>query len=141
MPNTYKLPQTKSEAKWEKQLTPEQYAVLRRKETELPFTGKLLYNKAKGQYLCVACGQALFSSNTKFDSHSGWPSFYDVIKQDAIKLNHDTSTGMERIEVVCRHCGSHLGHVFDDAPKQPTGKRYCINSAALNFKADKTVKN
>ncbi|MGD0284068.1 MAG: peptide-methionine (R)-S-oxide reductase MsrB [Candidatus Saccharimonadales bacterium] len=138
MPKIFNLSKANSETAWKKQLTPEQYAVLRQKGTELPFTGKLLYNKAKGQYVCAACGQVLFNSNTKFDSHSGWPSFYDVVNPGAIKLAQDDSIGMKRTEVLCGHCGSHLGHLFEDAPEQPTGKRYCINSTALDFKTDQT---
>jgi peptide-methionine (R)-S-oxide reductase len=125
-----------SDDEWQKQLTPEQYAVLRQKQTEPPFTGKLLYNKSKGLYVCAACGQTLFSSDTKFDSKSGWPSFYDVLSQGAVKFVPDASGGINRTEVACANCGSHLGHVFEDAPDQPTGMRYCINSAALNFKVD-----
>ena len=136
MPNIFKLAKTNPEAAWKKQLTPEQYAVLRQKRTELPFTGKLLYNKDKGRYVCAACGQDLFNSNTKFDSHSGWPSFYDVAKPGVVEFVQDSSAGIARTEVLCGHCGSHLGHVFDDAPEQPTGKRYCINSLALDFKTD-----
>lgn len=104
------------------------------KGTELAFTGKYLHNKESGKYVCAACGAELFSSNTKFDSHSGWPSFYDVAKSGAVKLQDDNSHGMQRIEAVCANCGGHLGHVFDDSPEQPTGKRYCINSCALDFK-------
>jgi peptide-methionine (R)-S-oxide reductase len=117
-----------------KRLTPEQYAVLREKATEAPFTGKLLHNKESGMYVCGVCGHALFSSDTKFDSGSGWPSFYDVATKGAVKLIDDNSMGMHRTEVVCNNCGSHLGHLFDDAYDQPTGQRFCINSAALDFK-------
>lgn len=122
-----------TEEEWRKLLTPDQYAILREKATEVPFTGKFLHNKTEGTYVCMACGNPLFSSDTKFDSGSGWPSFYDVINQGAVTLHHDTSHGMDRIEVICASCGSHLGHVFDDAYDQPGGQRYCINSAALNF--------
>lgn len=119
---------------WKKKLTPEQYAVLRSGETEAPFSGKLLHNKDTGDYACAACGNVLFDSETKFDSGSGWPSFYDVKDTEAIKLREDNSHGTRRIEVVCAVCGGHLGHVFNDAEDQPTGMRFCINSAALDFK-------
>lgn len=128
-----------SDSEWKSKLTPEQYHVLREKGTETPFTGKLLQNHETGMYVCGACGQPLFSSGTKFDSGSGWPSFYDVATKGAVKLTTDTSLGMERTEVTCANCGSHLGHLFNDAPQQPTGQRFCINSVALDFKqASKT---
>ena len=114
-------------------LTPEQYHILREKGTEAPGTGKLLHNDKTGNYMCGACGQVVFTSDTKFDSGSGWPSFYDVANTKAVKLVEDASHGMHRVEVMCANCGSHLGHVFNDAPDQPTGMRFCINSAALDF--------
>jgi peptide-methionine (R)-S-oxide reductase len=119
---------------WEKKLTPEQFDILRRKGTEAAFTGKLLHNKEKGGYVCAGCGNELFSSDKKFDSGTGWPSFSDI-KPGSVVLKEDRSLGMARIEVRCARCGGHLGHVFDDGPK-PTGKRYCINSAAMGFKKD-----
>jgi peptide-methionine (R)-S-oxide reductase len=119
---------------WKAKLTPEQYHVLREKGTEAPGTGKLLHNKKSGDYTCAACGAIVFTSDTKFDSGSGWPSFYDVASNEAVKLIDDSSLGMHRVEVECANCGGHLGHVFNDAPDQPTGQRFCINSAALDFK-------
>lgn len=116
---------------WKKKLTSEQYKVLRQKDTEAPFTGKLLHNKEKGIYACAGCGVALFSSRAKFDSGTGWPSFFAASRN--IKLQQDRSHGMQRTEVLCKKCGGYLGHIFDDGPK-PTGKRYCINSAALAFR-------
>ena len=118
---------------WKKELTDEEYQILRKKGTEFAFTGKYLNNKKDGTYICAGCGNPLFSSKNKFDSGSGWPSFWDVISKGNIDLNSDYSLGMKRVEVVCSKCGGHLGHVFDDGPK-PTKKRYCINSASLDFK-------
>lgn len=132
--------QPHDDAYWREHLTPEQYAVLQNKATEAPFTGELLHNDATGMYTCAACGASLFASGTKFDSGSGWPSFYDVAKTGAVKLQRDGTLGMERTEVTCANCGGHLGHLFDDADDQPTGKRYCINSAALSFMPE-TPKN
>ena len=123
----------KSDEEWRRELTPEEYAVTRQKATERPFTGKYLHNKAEGTYTCVACSLPLFSSNTKFDSGSGWPSFWDVIQTGNVVLHKDTSHGMVRVEVVCSRCGAHLGHVFEDGPRETTGLRYCINSVALKF--------
>lgn len=118
---------------WKDKLTPEQYEILRQKGTEAPGSGKLLHNHQTGNYQCAACGNVVFTSDTKFDSGSGWPSFYDVANTEAVRLVQDTSHGMSRVEVQCANCGGHLGHVFNDAPDQPTGMRFCINSAALNF--------
>ena len=120
--------------KKDEELTDEQYKVLRQKGTEAPFSGHLLHEKGKGDYTCVACGAVLFNSEQKFDSGSGWPSFYDVAKTGVVKLVEDNSLGAKRTEVVCSVCGGHLGHVFDDAHDQPTGQRYCINSVCLDFK-------
>lgn len=128
------------EDKWKKKLSPQRYAVLRQKGTEAPFSGKLLYNDQAGTYVCGACGNPLFSSEQKFDSGSGWPSFYDVLSSDAVKLQEDRSHDMRRVEILCNRCGSHLGHVFNDAPDQPTGVRFCVNSLSLDFKPVETDK-
>ncbi|UCF13708.1 MAG: peptide-methionine (R)-S-oxide reductase MsrB [Thermoplasmatales archaeon] len=121
---------------WKKVLTNEEYQILRKKDTELAFSGKYLNYKKDGMYVCAGCGNPLFSSETKFDSGSGWPSFWDVISKESVELKSDDSFGMKRVEVVCSRCGGHLGHVFDDGPR-PTRKRFCINSLGLNFKEKK----
>ena len=122
----------KTESAWKKKLTPEQYHVLREKGTEAPFSGEYDHLFDKGQYKCVACGNVLFTSDTKYDSGCGWPAFF-AANEGSISAKEDNSHGMRRIEVMCRKCGSHLGHVFDDGPKAKGGKRYCINSLALSF--------
>jgi len=122
----------KSEEEWRKVLTPEQYRVLRLKGTEAPFTGLYWNNREAGTYYCAACGQELFTSATKFDAGCGWPSFWEAVDPSKVEFREDRSFGTIRTEVLCSRCGGHLGHVFDDGP-EPTGKRYCINSASLRF--------
>jgi peptide-methionine (R)-S-oxide reductase len=122
----------KSKEELKKLLSDDEYKIIVEKGTEMPFTGKYLHNEQNGIYHCLVCNSELFSSDTKFDSGSGWPSFYDVSNNENIKILEDTSHGMERLEVQCSNCGAHLGHLFEDGP-EPTGKRYCINSASLEF--------
>ncbi len=126
-------PITKSEEEWHRELTPEEYEVLREHGTEAPFSGTYLENKEQGVYHCKACGAELFSSATKFDSGTGWPSFTDPMVAENVGTRFDDSYGMRRTEVYCKKCGGHLGHVFEDGPKDQGGKRYCINSVCLDF--------
>ncbi|HEY0261297.1 MAG TPA: peptide-methionine (R)-S-oxide reductase MsrB [Lacisediminihabitans sp.] len=124
----------KTDAEWREELDPTRYSILREAATERPWSGALLDEKRAGIYTCGACGAELFTSGTKFDSGSGWPSFYESVNPDAVVLHTDTSLGMTRTEVLCANCGSHLGHLFDDAYQTPTGDRYCMNSLSLDFK-------
>ena len=129
----------KTEQEWKNVLTPDQYYVLREKGTESPGTGKFLFNKEKGIYVCAGCGNELFTSDMKFDSHCGWPSFDKEIAGGKIITKKDTSFGMVRTEIMCAKCGGHLGHIFDDGPTE-TGMRYCVNSLSLDFKKDSAEK-
>jgi peptide-methionine (R)-S-oxide reductase len=130
-----------TEEEWKKKLTPEQYRVLREKGTEAPGSGEHLGNNAAGDYTCAACGAVLFKSGTKFESDMpgliGWPAFSEAAANDAVELRDDNSLGMHRTEIVCKNCGSHLGHLFTDDPSSPNGKHYCVNSVCLNFKPEK----
>lgn len=122
-----------TEQEWREKLTPEQYEILRQKGTEAPFSGQYVDHHEDGSYTCAACGNVLFMSDAKYDSHCGWPSFFDA-KKDSVEFNKDDSHGMVRTEVTCANCGSHLGHIFNDGPRKHGGKRYCINSTALGFR-------
>lgn len=126
----------KTDQEWRKELTAEQYHILRQAGTERPFTGEYVDTEDDGVYTCAACSSPLFSSDTKFHSGSGWPSFWDVISQGNVETREDLSHGMQRTEILCARCGGHLGHLFPDGPRDQTGLRYCINSAALEFKAE-----
>jgi len=125
----------KSDKEWKEILDPEVYHVTREKGTEAPFSGKLLNNKETGMYVCSNCGAELFSSETKYNSECGWPSFYQPTKEENIKYDEDNSLGIRRTEITCKNCGAHLGHVFQDGPRDKTGKRYCVNSLSLKFEA------
>jgi len=130
----------KNEEQWKQKLSPEEYDVMRNCGTEPPFSGKYYKHNEKGTYNCAACGAELFNSDTKYDSGSGWPSFYNAINKKAVKEVMDNSFGMQRIEIKCANCDSHLGHVFPDGPK-PTGLRYCVNSVSLEFESDSLKKD
>ena len=129
----------KSDEEWRKQLTPEQYRVMREKGTERPFTGEYEKTKEKGMYVCAGCGNPLFSSDTKYESGSGWPSFYEPLTEASVRTEEDGSMFMKRTEVLCSRCDAHLGHVFDDGP-QPTGERYCMNSVSLKLQKNEVKK-
>lgn len=129
-------PIAKPEEEWKRELTPEEYEVLRERGTEAPFSGKYLQNKEEGVYTCKACGNVLFTSANKFDSGTGWPSFTDPAVAENIGTRHDDAYGMNRTEVFCKKCNGHLGHVFNDGPEEAGGKRYCINSVCLDFKKE-----
>lgn len=131
--NQHPVSMKKTEEEWKKQLDPQTYNVLRKKATERPFTGKYLSNKEQGMYVCAGCGTPLFSSETKFESGTGWPSFWAPAEKANVEEKSDRSLFMRRTEILCKECGGHLGHVFEDGP-QPTGLRYCVNSLSLNFK-------
>ena len=124
----------KTEEEWKKELSPEQYRVLREKGTEWAFSGAYYDHHEQGTYVCAGCHEPLFTSEHKFDSRCGWPSFYEALDKDKVEFIRDMTHGMVRTEVVCKNCGGHLGHIFEDAPQTPTGQRYCINSASLKFK-------
>ena len=130
----------KSDAEWRRELTPEQYHITRQKGTEQPFTGEYYHFKGTGIYHCVACGQELFDSETKYNSGSGWPSFWAPLSEDRIETEVDRSHGMVRQEIMCSRCGAHLGHVFEDGPR-PTGQRYCVNSLSLQFEAEERAES
>ncbi len=129
-----------TEDQWREKLTPEQYRIMREKGTEAPFTGKYHDSHEKGMFVCAACGNELFSSDTKFDSGTGWPSFTDPVNRKNIEFREDLSGGMQRVEVLCKNCQAHLGHVFNDGPADKGGQRYCINSACLNLKKENSEK-
>ena len=133
---SYERSKNKPESYWKEKLTPEQYRVVRQKGTERAFTGALYNNHEKGVYECIACGHPLFSSDAKFESGTGWPSFDSPVNLENVELHEDRSFFMRRTEVICKNCGGHLGHLFEDGPRKTTGMRYCINSASLNFRPE-----